>query len=162
MRDLIRQTAVGFGLDPDLVEAIVAQESGGDTWACRYEPGFYRQYVQPMGSAFRPAKPRGVSNDTEARLRACSFGLMQVMGQVAREQGLGEKFLTALCDPEIGLNAGCRHLADKLRRYNGHVPSALAAYNAGTARRMLPGGPFANQRYVDEVLARLEAIRGRA
>jgi hypothetical protein len=39
---------------------------------------------------------------------------MQVMGQVAREHGFNEKFLSAMCEPELGVSTGCEVLAAKL------------------------------------------------
>lgn len=47
-----------------------------------------------------------------------------------------------------------RYLQKQLRRYHDNVPSAVAAYNAGTAKRR--NGKFINQRYVDRVLKALE------
>jgi hypothetical protein len=39
---------------------------------------------------------------------------MQVMGQVAREHGFNEKFLSAMCEPALGVSIGCEVLAAKL------------------------------------------------
>jgi len=78
---LIVKVATDHGLPPTLVRAMVMVESGGDTFATRYEPGFFEKYVRNDGSvkAFAPC-----SLQTERVMRATSFGLMQVMGQVAR------------------------------------------------------------------------------
>ena len=146
LNDFIADAADGHGLPIPLVQAIVQVESGGNPWACRYESAFYQRYVADRGHRVWP----GCSRDTEERLRATSFGLMQIMGQTARELGFNEIFLTGLCDSVQGLNWGCRHLARQVQRYNGNLESAVAAYNAGSARRA-PDGQWRNQGYVDKV-----------
>jgi hypothetical protein len=69
---------------------------------------------------------------------------MQVMGQVAREHGFDGRFLTALCDPETGLDIGCTVLAAKLAAANGDTARALQLWNGG-----------ANPEYAAQVLARV-------
>lgn len=120
------------GLDPALVCAIVEQESGWNAWAVRYEPAFDSKYVSPL-----PLSP------TEDKTRSMSFGLMQLMGQSARELGFKGRFLTELCDPLINLTWGCKHFQGKLKRANGDVHQALLYWNGG-----------ANKAYPDQVLAR--------
>lgn len=53
-------------------------------------------------------------------------GLMQLMPATARSLGVSDSF-----DPEQNVMAGTRFLADLLKRYNGDLDSALAAYNWG-------------------------------
>ena len=138
---LARAAAAAHALDPALVCAIVEQESAWNTYAIRYEPGFRTRYVAPLGLP-----------PTEEIARSISWGLMQVMGQVAREHGFTGKFLSALCDPALGLDIGCAALASKLSaaRQAGHgiaeseIERALALWNGG-----------ANPNYAAEVLARL-------
>src|SRR5271168_3063878 len=93
---LARVIAAKHSLDGALVCAIVEQESFWDTYAIRYEPAFRSRYVAPFGLQM-----------TEEVARSISWGLMQVMGQSARERGFNRKFLSALCDPENGLTIGC-------------------------------------------------------
>ena len=100
---LARTAAAHHLLDPALVCAIIEQESAWNPHAIRYEPGFRTRYVAPMGLP-----------PTEEIARSISWGLMQVMGQVAREHGFTGKFLSALCDPALGLDIGCAALADKI------------------------------------------------
>ena len=102
----------------------------------RYEPGFLSRYIAPLYTA-------GKLRATEAYTRAMSWGLMQVMGQVAREFGFKEASLSQLCDPATGIEFGCRILAARLARAKGEVPAALLAWNGG-----------ANDNYAAEVLAR--------
>ena len=100
---LARAAATKHALDPALVCAIIEQESSWNPHAIRYEPGFRTRYVAPLGLP-----------PTEEIARSISWGLMQVMGQVAREHGFEGKFLSALCDPAIGLDIGCAALAAKV------------------------------------------------
>ena len=134
--DLARQIACEHVLDPALVCAVIEQESAWNPWAVRYEPGFLARYVAPLYTA-------GKFSATEAYTRSMSWGLMQVMGQVAREFGFEESSLGELCDPVIGLEFGCRILAARLARAKGDVSAALLAWNGG-----------ANPNYAAEVLAR--------
>ncbi len=131
---LIAETSQRHELPPELVAALVQVESGGDPWAVRYEPGFYRRYIEGKEwSAF------GVcSQETEHQARAMSFGLLQIMGEVARELGCKLPFLSQLCDPATGLEWGCRYLArlrQGLDRTHGDASweCVCAAYNGGPA-----------------------------
>jgi len=102
--------AVARGLDPWLVAAVVRVESN-----------------------FRPlaTSPRGAR------------GLMQLLPDTARwvSSRLGEDhfFEDLLYDPETNVRLGTWYLADLLREFDGRVPVALAAYNAGrgTVQRWL-------------------------
>lgn len=132
--DLARAAARVSGLDEALVCAVIEQESGWDTTAIRYEPAFYDRYIVPLK----------IRNATEAMSRAFSFGLMQCMGQVARENGFQGKFLTELCQPETGINVGVKVLSRKLSGRNGDVHAGLQAWNGG-----------GNLSYADEVMARM-------
>ncbi len=74
--------AKSHGLPPPLVYAIIETESGGNPWAIRYEPAFYEKYIAPA-----PIKGRGTcSAQTEARMQATSWGLMQIMGATGMER----------------------------------------------------------------------------
>src|SRR5579862_1198560 len=139
---LAHDAANAQSLWPELVCAIVEQESGWDRWALRYEPAFYARYVEPQLA-------RGaIADESEARARAFSWGLMQVMGQVAREHGFAGASLTALCDPAVCLTVGCRVFAAKLAAAEGKVERALLLWNGG-----------ANPDYAADVLARAPHYR---
>ena len=130
---LAKATAQQYGLDPALTCAVVEQESAWDTWAIRAEPAFDERYVKPMHKT-----------PTEEWARSMSWGLMQLMGEAARERGYVGA-LPALCDPTAGLAWGCVHLKGKLAAAGGDVTRALLLWNGG-----------GNPNYPAEVLARME------
>lgn len=119
MRKMACATARTFGLPEALVCAICDHESGGwRPWAVRYEPAF--RWV-----------PQSVKDPTERVARACSYGLMQVMGQTARELGFAGDYLTELCDPLVGIEYGCKKLSRCMAKCPGNVREALLCYNGG-------------------------------
>ena len=121
---LARDDAAARSLDPALVCAVVEQESGWNPWAMRYEPAFMARYVAPLYTNNKVSA-------TEAWARGFSWGLMQVMGQVARENGFTADYLSALRDPEQGLALGCLVLQKKLAAAGGDVTRGLLAWNGG-------------------------------
>ena len=136
--DMVRTSAAKYGLDPALVAALVDQESNWNPWAVRYEPAFFDHYIRPL------LTNGTIKTMTEATCRATSWGLCQVMGQVAREHGFAGRFLSELCDTDKGLDIGCQVLKLKLDAAGGDTHNGLSLYNGG-------GDP----NYADEVLARV-------
>jgi soluble lytic murein transglycosylase-like protein len=133
---LARKAAAAQSLDAALVCAVAEQESAWNPWALRFEPAFFAKYVAPLYTNFKVTA-------SEAYARGFSWGLMQVMGQVAREAGFDDPFLSALCDPERSLALGCRVLRRKFDASGGDATRALLAWNGG-----------ANAEYAAQVLAR--------
>jgi soluble lytic murein transglycosylase-like protein len=152
--DLARGVAKRHGLDPDFVCAIIQVESDWNTWAVRHEP-LYKHLFHPRVCADKFGIP---SVNTETFLQMTSFGLMQVMGAVAREAGF-DGWLTELCNPEYGLEYGCKHLKKKIVLYGGDEMKAAAAYNAGSARYLESGAHFVNQAYCNKVNHKLLELR---
>jgi hypothetical protein len=145
--DLIRSVAHLHGIDPILVQAVVQKESSYNTWAWNPEPHYRYLWDVRKNRAFRTLTPLERTNETpptdfpilagdrdqEWWGQQASWGLMQVMGAVAREHGLRAPYVTVLCDPQTGLEYGCKHLAKLLKRAQGDEQRALSAYNAGWA-----------------------------
>lgn len=137
---LAKAAAATHGLNPALVCAVCEWESEGwNTWAVRFEPAFDAKYLKPMV----PHLPA-----TEEMTRAMSFGLMQVMGQVARERGFTGKFLSQLCNPATGLDVGCKQLKACVDKHPDDVRAALLAWNGG-----------GNPGYPDSVVPLMEKYR---
>lgn len=157
----IETAAVAHGLDPDLVAAVVEQESGGWANAFRYEADFWAKYLG-RNPLWMDRNPREVSS---------SYGLMQTMYPVAVEHGFtGQPW--ELFAPAVSLEYGCRVLVKLMTwarsELRGDLPtalalmavtrSALAAYNGGRGGNG-PNGPLRNRAYADAVLRRYERIR---
>ena len=136
-RSLIRKIAAEESVDPVLIAAHMAAESGGDPAAVRSEPA----------------------------LRDRSIGLMQVLCGTARGV-VSFSGCDGLFDPELNIRAGARVIRGNLARYGGHMPSAIAAYNAGVARKDAQGrfvnstGNPSVQTYVNRVLAFKQQLQG--
>jgi soluble lytic murein transglycosylase len=103
--DLITQNATRNNLDPDLVLALIRQESAFNE------------------SARSRANARGLMQVLPATGRV-----------LARNAGLARYTVTKLYHPDTNIALGTRHLASLLQRYGGKVELALAAYNAGDNR----------------------------
>jgi soluble lytic murein transglycosylase len=101
-RDDVRRWAPAAGVPIDLVQALMREESALD--------------------------PRAVSP-------AGAVGLTQLMlptaQEVARQLRLGRVRRADLATPSLNIRLGSRYLGTLLRRFDGSVPLALAAYNAG-------------------------------
>jgi soluble lytic murein transglycosylase-like protein len=125
--ELAHVAAKMHALDPAVVCAVIEQESAWAPHAIRYEPAFRMRYVAPLSLS-----------PTEEVARSISWGLMQVMGQLARERGFIGRFLSELCDPASGLDIGCKILALKLSSAGGEVSQALALWNGGASATYAP------------------------
>lgn len=136
----VRCAAVN-SLDPALVCAVIEQESSWNAWATRYEPAFFSKYVAPLFT-------NNKISASEAWSRGYSWGLMQVMGQVAPENGFAAQehpFLSELCDPEQGIAVGCRVLGRKFVQASRDLrftPPSL--YSRAPASNASPAGSSAN------------------
>src|SRR3954453_24149076 len=102
--DIIRQQAHDKGLDPALIAGVIYTES---------------HFVDQTS-------------------HAGATGLMQLMPQtaeyIARKSG-GTRFVQGdLATPQVNIAYGSWYLRYLLRKYDGNVPVALAAYNAGEGK----------------------------
>lgn len=99
--------------------------------------------------------------DARARSPKGALGLMQLMPETARRYGSRDPL-----DPAQNVAAGTAYLRDLLALFDGELPLALAAYNAGEAAVLRHGRripPFAETRdYVPKVLAHYAQLRREA
>jgi len=150
--------ARAFDLPVRRVAAIVQVESAGNRWAFRYEPSFeawLRARIRKLWRTLGNDPYRDHPSDpevTELVARAISWGPMQVLGQVAREEGFTGPYLTALCGEE-GVRIGCKRLARLRDRYLGDIDRATEAYNAGRI------GTAAGAQYLEMVRAAEATMR---
>ena len=102
---LIRSVAAEAQLEPALLAALVGAESGGDP---------------------------------NAKSHAGALGLAQLMPATAKEEATRRKLGTIedadLFRPELNLRLGAFYLRRMLDQFDGELPFAIAAYNAGPGR----------------------------
>lgn len=158
----ISLAAAEFHVEPALLAAIVIKESGGDTWAIRYEPAWKYMWDVETNAPFRgtlnpetfPA-PDYVSSPTEWNSQRTSWGLMQVMGAKARELGFVGKFLSELCDPVVGVRFGAKFVSKLQKKYES-LEDVVSSYNAGHPRLGVGGN---GETYVRPVMGLYEDFR---
>ena len=179
----LEAAATASGLELELLAAVVEQESAGEPAAWNPEPKYRYFWNVRTGAPFRGVSalelgaqfpPRDFPSlagdpDNEWWGQQASWGLMQIMGAVAREHGYRGKYLPGLVDPAVNLLIGAAHLAANVRwasalaggleQKEARVTrAALAAYNGGRGGNA-PGGALRNGEYADHVLARYRRIR---
>ena len=148
MQEIIEKFAKKYDIPKELLEAIIEVESNEDTWAIRYED-HYRWLFRPNYYASQNI----ISLDTEKEAQKTSWGLMQIMGAVARERGFKGRYLSELCKPELGIKYGSKHLKLYYDKYE-NWKDAVASYNAGSPRHK-DNGEYVNQRYVNKVFEKV-------
>jgi soluble lytic murein transglycosylase len=101
-RDQVVRFAPGAGVPPDLLQALMREESALD-----------------------PAvvSPAGAIGLTQLMVRTA--------GQTARRLALPSPSAADLTDPRLNIRLGAAYLGDLMKRFGGSAPLALAAYNAG-------------------------------
>lgn len=117
VRHLIREAATAYGLEYELLKAVIATESG-----------FNAHAVSPKGAVgLMQLMP-----DTARR-----FGVKADTHQTLQER---------LTDPRTNILAGASYLAWLLKYFDGETELALAAYNAGEGAVMRAGRRIPNYR----------------
>ena len=124
---LLREASTKHGIDYSLLKALIATESGFNTFA-----------VSPKGAV---------------GLMQLIPPTAERYGVTAGKDGSIEKKLT---DPKTNIRAGARYLADLIKMFPGRLELALAAYNAGEGAVQRAGNRIPNypetQNYVKTVM----------
>lgn len=95
-----------------------------------------------------------------------SYGLMQVLCSGSSDvctnkfnvDGWAGMTRQRLLDPDVNIKIATQIIAYNLRTWG--YPRGIAVYNSWESRRSHVNGPFPNQRYVDNVLAKLRQLGG--
>lgn len=123
----LRQAARRHNIDHELLQALVATESGFNTQAISPKGAVGLMQLMPA-----TAQRYGVRADAERSLQA------------------------KLHDPHINIGAGARYLRDLIAMFDGSLELALAAYNAGEGAVQRAGNRIPNyretQNYVQTVM----------
>lgn len=109
-------------------------ESGGRKNAMRYEGLFFREHLDGKSRedllGHVPSE-RLTTLVTELRLRATSFGLMQLLGETMRERGFASDDLGDLLEPEVNIMLGCSFLHDLYVKRGNTERAMLLGFNGG-------------------------------
>lgn len=123
----LRDAAKTYAIDYELLQALIATESGFDAQAISPKGAIGLMQLMP-GTAQR----YGVQGDPKRSLE------------------------TKLADPRVNIGAGARYLRDLIKMFPGEIELALAAYNAGEGAVQRAGNKIPNyretQNYVKTVL----------
>lgn len=170
LRDTIFECSDRYGIDAQIIAAIIETESDGDLYAWRFEPPYRYLWNVKWNAPFRKLTPQEITDDkppvdfhsnigsraTEWIGQQASWGPMQLMGAVAREYGFNKNF-TELCSV-LGVEFGCLHLSKLKKRFFDKFgwEGVVAAYNAGTPRNNDQG--WENHQYVEKVISHIQAM----
>src|SRR5579885_2110631 len=121
----VQAASAKYGVPPDIINAVIHQESGGNP------------------NAYNP-------NDPSYGLMGVQYGTAKDMGYKGPAPSNPPKPTDPLMQPANNIDAGTAYLAYQYKRY-GNWPDAISAYNGGHALKN-PDGSYANASYVNSVL----------
>jgi soluble lytic murein transglycosylase-like protein len=93
------------------------------------------------------------AGNPQAVSQAGAQGLMQLMPGTAQEMGVTDPF-----DPIQSIDGGARYLGQLLKQFNGSIPLALAAYNAGPRKVREAGNQIPNIRETQEYVRKVSRM----
>ena len=129
VHDSLSAASLSYGVDYDLLKALVATESAFNSKAVSPKGAVGLMQVMPT-----TAKRYGVQSDRGATVSA------------------------KLTDPDLNIQTGTRYLADLLRLFGGQTELALAAYNAGEGAVARAGNRIPNYRETQTYVQRVMSI----
>lgn len=155
-RKIVDKWACELNISQALIFAVIQMESGGNEKAYRYEPGYYKRYIEKsLDWKFLMMKHGYTPRDV-----AASYGLMQLMFPTAYPY---KKNLTPaeLYEPDTNVRIGTAYLAGLLKKYDGDKLQTLAHYNggAGGARAIRLSKDTQAARYAKRTLALYERYK---
>ncbi len=137
-----------YQIDPAWIKAIITVESNWVTTAIRYEANYFYLY-QPEQCASLCKSTYG----TEIVAQKISWGLGQIMGALARQQG-HQGNMPELLRPETNIKHMCIYLSH-LKKNSYSDEHVFAKYNGGPAA-VNADGTVINPEYVNKVTALLK------
>jgi hypothetical protein len=150
--DLFKSISEIHEVDYYWMRAIVRQESHENVYALRYETT-YNYLLNPI----QYSKTLNITLNTEITTQKMSWGLCQMMGALAREQGFIEE-MGKFFDPMINLTHLGIRLAH-LKKISSYVGDVAAMYNGGEGAHHLVNNQYRNQKYVDAVVSHITELR---
>src|SRR5262245_7033921 len=146
-RAMIEREALANGLDPDFVEAVAIQESGGD--------GMVNWDVTHVAHGLMQ-----ISGDAATEM---GYRDPVAVGEpVSYPPGTLVPSDVPLAQHDQNIHYATKYLArpSMMRRCQGGLPCRAAAYNGGSPIRA-PGGGYKNQAYADSVMRHYRCIKNR-
>ncbi len=101
-RELIEKHTKPWGVEPDLLQALMREESALDPKALSWAGAMGLTQLMPFTAK-----------------------------DVARKLKLKRFRVDSLLDPDMNIKIGAYHLGELIRRFDGHTPFAVGSYNAG-------------------------------
>lgn len=118
-----------FNIPANLVYAVITKESQGNPDKIIHEPHFFDRYRIIISNLLSIKYEK--EKQTVLYLRCSSFGLMQIMHQVAVEHGFDKDLPPAqLLDINFNVFYGVKILSHRIGRYG--LERGISAYNAGS------------------------------
>ena len=141
--------------------ALVANESGGDPAARRFEVGVFK-HLRAVAAGTEPhfgsivARHLNGADDEALRGLASSWGLTQIMGYHILGRGIAHAYL--LADPVLNLHLACRLLSEFAERFDLDVThefaELLCCWNSGR-----PDGKTFDPKYCEKGLQRMQTYK---
>jgi soluble lytic murein transglycosylase-like protein len=151
--------SVNTASDNTSAAASTSTSSSGGTLSCSSE---LESYFQEAADTYNvdinllKAIAKAESGfDSSATSSAGAMGIMQLMPSTASSLGISDAY-----DAHDNIMGGAKIISQNLKKYNGDISLALAAYNAGSGNVDKYGGipPFTEtQNYVKKVLSYYES-----
>lgn len=149
-----------YGVPPQLLAALVLQESAGDARAVNLADS-YASFLaaSERDGTLQPALQKALARGWTVAQLATSAGLAQIEGSTAvADLGFPGTYAD-LFVPRTNLALAARYLAKMLREFGGDQRTALAAYNAGptaVANGTAPASSFTD--YADTIIQTASSI----
>lgn len=123
--EIVQATCQGTNIKPELIGAIIYEESKGYIRSSRYEKHIHEKLFQfPSLGGFVP-NPNVCSLATEKVNRSCSWGLCHILGETARTiLHVKVDNLTEIQDPELNIQLCVEYLSHLFEEYSGMDKSA--------------------------------------
>lgn len=152
MKQLIEDISKKFGINPLWISAIILHESSANRYQIRYEPN-YKYLLNPQLFADH----LHITLQTEIESQKISWGLGQIMGALAREQGhIG--LMAELVEPELNIKHMCIRI-QALGKYSANRDAIFSMYNGGPGiLAKFKEQKYFNQHYVDKINKNLKNL----
>jgi soluble lytic murein transglycosylase-like protein len=125
-KDIIEDCAREYGLEPELIAALIQVESSFNERAYRFEPGFYKRYIKDK------SKYMDHKYYDQSEIISASYGLAQILYLTFEEYGIKDPDPEDLYEPTFNIDVGCQHLKKKINLYG--LLLGILAYNCGSPK----------------------------